>query len=284
MNKVNIFLSLIFVQALSACEKVIDVELPDNSPLLSVESQISSEKDTWKVKLSRSQDYFEKDGQFFVGDATVQIIEEGGVTRTLNYIGNGIYESEDSAFCEVNKRYTLQINWNGKTYTASEACRPQLPIDTFAAFFLPSNNGFIPSGWYAFIGAQEWPEKGDHYRWEVFKNGTLQEGFGSAYILDSDELVEFSFFNAGIDPKDPLANNRLPRPIGGPYEVGDRVMVKQYAISKTYFDFLNDIATQRDRAGSPFDAPPANPKGNIEGALGYFSVVNAQSRTLVVQE
>lgn len=285
MNKFK-YLSLLALLAVlfGACEKVIDVELPDNEPLLVVESQISNMKDIWRVQLSSSQDYFEKDGQQFVDDAVITITDLNGKVVNLTHIADGLYESADSQQADVDQTYGLNINWKGTLYQASERCRPQLSIDTFAAYFLPDNNGFILSGWYAFIGTAEYPVKGDHYQWKVFKNDTLQEGFGGGYILDSDELVEFGYFNTGIDPKDPLKGGRLPRPIGGPYEEGDRVMVQQLAISKAYFDYLNDVSTQRSKAGSPFDAPAANPKGNItNNALGYFSVVNIQERVLVVE-
>lgn len=281
----SLFIALTVSLVFAACEKVVNLEVPGSDPVLVVEGQISNLKDTWKIRLSRSQDYFERDGQFFVDDATVAIADGNGNTTVLSYQGEGVYESSDSMQAAVGMTYQLRIEWNGENYVASERCRPQLPVDTFAVYFLPDNNGFIPSGWYAFIGAEEQPGAGDHYQWLVFKNDTLEEGFGGGYILDNDDLVEFGYFNTGIDPADPLAGGRLPRPIGGPYDPGDTIRIEQLAISKGYFDYLNDVSTQRSPGGSPFDAPAANPAGNVSNnALGYFSVVNAQFRELVVVE
>jgi len=62
------------------------------------------------------------------------------------------------------------------------------------------------------------------------------------------------------------------------------VKVDQTAITRSYFDFLNEILIQTVFVGGPFDPPPAAIRGNVynstdinDRALGYFQAVSVES-------
>lgn len=280
------FIVLGLLLAFTACEKIVDLEVPSEEPRLVVQSQITNQKDIWRVHLQLSQPYFEQGSAEDISTAKVSISSSLGDTVNLVYADTGLYVSQDSQRCVVGEEYTLTIDYNGQLYVGSEVLPNGFPIDTIVAFFLPSNNGFIESGYYVFIQGQENPYQGDSYLWNFYKNDTLQEGFG--LLVENDEVGAVSFLNPFIDPEDPLsglADNILPRPF--PFQVfpGDSIFLEQFNLTPRYFDYLLDVQTQLSRSGSPFDPPPANASNNLSnGALGYFSVAHKVEKEIVVVE
>lgn len=277
---------LIALYTFSACEKIVDVDLPSDDPKLVVESQITNKKEVWKVKLSLSQAYFDQKKAENVSTASVNISGTDGSNVDLIYADTGLFVSQDSMQCMIGETYTLTINYNGKTYTASEKLANGFPIDLMLSFFLPSTNGFVESGYYIFIQGKENDYKGDSYFWKFYRNDTLKEDFG--LLAENDEFGPVSYLNASIDPDDPLkglAENILPRPFGFRVNPGDTILLEQYNLSPKYYQYLFDVQNQLNRSGTPFDPPPANPNNNISnGGLGYFSVAHYTSKQIVVEE
>ncbi|MBI1305052.1 MAG: DUF4249 family protein [Bacteroidetes bacterium] len=281
-----LLLSVFAVFGLTACEKLIELKVPNADPVIVVESSISTDTVFWEVSLTWSQQYFNQAQRKYVDDAIVTITDNIGGHDTLFYSDTGVYVSRYRRFCIPGREYTLNIYRDGKTYSATELCKFQDPIDFLMSFYLPDQNGFIEAGYYVFEKANEIETSGDYYQWKIYQNDTLKKGFG--YLLDEDEFRETSFFNLNIDPNDPLKDmdrNILPRPFPFKFEVGDTVRIEQYNISKAYYDFLNELERQISRSGTPFDPPPTNPNYNISnGAIGFFSVSNVSKAKIVVQE
>jgi Domain of unknown function (DUF4249) len=279
-----LFVGLILGQ--TACETIIDLEVPNSEPVLIVESVISNDTNYWDVNLSFSQQYFDQSAKSYIDDAFVTIMDNLGNTDTLTYQDTGRYSTPGIKWCEVGRVYTLTIVYKDKIYTASEMCKFQEEIDFLMSFELPDGNGFIEPGFYVFEKAGESEVEGDYYLWKIYKNDTLEHLFG--YLLDTDEFREASFFNLNIDPDDPLKDidkNILPRPFPINFEIDDVVRVEQYNISKAYFDFLLELQRQVSRSGTPFDPPPVNPRSNIQGGgFGFFSVVNVSKASIVVSK
>ncbi|MCB0735239.1 MAG: DUF4249 domain-containing protein [Bacteroidetes bacterium] len=270
----------------SACEQIVDLQVPESDPLLVVEAAISNDSVPFRVKLSLSQPYFNQDERTYVDDAQVIISGSNGTIDTLYHQDTGTYSTKTVRWCVVGETYTLSIRYKGKTYTSSEKCKFQEPIDFLMSFYLPDQNGFIEPGYYVFEKAGESEAVGDYYFWKIYRNDSLINEFG--YLLDEDEFRETSFFNLNIDPDDPLKDmdkNILPRPFPFKFDPNDHVRVEQYNISQGYYDFLNELQTQVSRSGAPFDPPPVNPNFNISnGAIGYFSVSNVSRDTLTIVE
>ena len=279
---------LLFLSVLlfSACETLIQIETPDTLDNITVESNITTLPLHWEIKLTSSQAYYNQDEPSGLDNALVYISDDLGNTDTLVHHDQGIYLSINPKTAIPGRTYHLTIVHDGVTYEASEYCRFQNPIDTFTAYFLPENNGFIEKGWYAFQQSIEWEEDGDYYEWMIYKNDTLQDQLG--FVLDEDQNRDVSFFNMSIDPDDPLAGideGNLPRPFPFTFEPGDTIIMDQYCISEGYYNYLIEVQNQLNRGGGPFDPPPANPVSNISnGAYGYFSVRNIVSAQTVIPE
>lgn len=266
----------------TACEKIVEIEIPSEETRLVIESEIYSSRDIWKVKLSLNQPYFDQDAADDVAAASVFIVELGADTVFLAYQDTGVYVSADSHQCVVGNSYELNVVYNGQTYKAVEQLQNAFPIDELLSFFLPPDVSFFPTGNYVFIQGQIDSTKDNFYVFKTYRNDTLKstdlddDGFGPVTLLNSS-------FNIDDIPGE-LARQNLPRPILFDVLAGDTIRVEQFAVTEDYYKFLGDLAAQQNRSGTPFDPPPANPNNNISnGGLGYFSVAHKETATLVVE-
>jgi len=280
MKKTINILAFAIVVLFGSCRTVVDWDLQSAEQGLTIESYISTELKPWDVQLKRTRDYFDNDPALVVDDALVTISDDNGKTDTLTHQGSGLYSTVSNRNCTPGQHYTLDVLFEGDKFSSTELCREQLEIDTFFYFYQPVKNGFITPGFYVFELAQEIATEGDYYQWLVYKNDTLQDDFG--YIVDTDEFADFSYFNSNIDLEN-ISLEFLPRPFPFEFDEGDKVVLEQRCINKNFYDYLIEFQTQYDRQGSPFDAPPANPRGNILGASGYFAVYNVDKRSLVIE-
>lgn len=282
--KKNILLFASILMLTTACEKIVEIDIPSEDSRLVIESQITSKMEPWSVYLSLSQPYFDQDPANGVANASVTISGSDGSVENLSNIGGGLFQSDSSLEALVGITYTLTVDFDGVLYEASEEMPNANPIDLILSYNLPENNGFIEAGYYVFIKGVENPYEGDSYLFNFFVNDTLQDDFG--FLLENDEFGPVSFLNPGIDPNDPLSGipNILPRPFPFTVEPGDSILVEQRNLTPKYYNYLFDLQSQLNRSGSPFDPPPANLNTNISnGALGYFSVANFKNATMVVQ-
>lgn len=286
-NIQKIFYLLIAAVSLTACEKVVVLDIDEEEPVLVINAQISNEFERWSVNLSTTQGYFDQNDISYVSAAEVTITDGDGKSDTLQYDKDGVFLSKSIKQCEVGQSYTLEVKYKGETYYATETCFYQDTIDFIRSYYLPDQNGFIPAGYYVFEKAGEYEPDGDFYLWRLFKNGAdLKDSIG--YLYDTDEFREVGFWNLEIDPDNPLKDidkGVYPRPFPIDFEKGDTARVEQLRISEGYFDFIVAFSSQQQRSGTPFDPPPANPPTNIQGgAYGYFSVVNKSVKEVIVTD
>ena len=284
MKTLNKLYILIGIVALSACERIVDIEIPSEDPVLVVESQITNIKDLWKVRLTSSQPYFDQTEIDEISSAQVSITGTDGSSQILVHTDTGMFVSPDSVQCIPGESYTLKIEYKGELFEATEKMPNGFPIDTIAFYNLPENNGFIEAGIYVFIQGKENDYEGDSYLWKFYINDTFQEGFGA--ILENDEFGDVTYLNQKIDVNDLLggiARGVIPRPFPFKVEEGDVIRVEQFNLSPQYFQYIIDLQTQLGRSGSPFDPPPANPNDNISnGAIGYFSVAHKTETSITI--
>lgn len=262
-----IFASLL---VFSACEKVIYPDLSNGKTLVVIQSRISTDSAPWMVKLTYTQDYFAAASPKAVSGAIVTIADNMGFLDTLYESTNdslkGHYFSKNYNQCIPGNVYTLTVLADGKTYTATEPCPVQKPIDSLTYEFR-KRSAFIPEGYYITEHAQENEGPGDYYLWEIYRNDTLINDFG--YFLNDDAFVNGNYIEATF----PF-----------PFSLNDSIRLDQFAITKQWYNYLISVQNESQKSGSPFDTPPANPVSNVSGgAIGYFAVVNLQRAAIRIK-
>ncbi len=282
------------------CQDVIDIDVDEAPQLLVVDAWLNNRPEPQTIRLSLTQPYFDNSFTDGVSEATVTITDDKGNTMTFEEKGDGNYTWSpvgEENMGEVGTAYTLNIDWNGKTYTGNSVMNPVPPVDSISQEFRTDEIGG-PDGIYCQFFARDILGLGNAYWIKTYKNGQL---------LNKPQELNIAF-DAAFDPGAELdglifippireAVNRWPDADGddndevAPWAVGDSITVEIHSIMPTAFRFL-DIARDQMTNGDNtiFAIPLANTSGNMESSqadedvLGIFNVAAVSSLGAKIEE
>ncbi|MER3328745.1 MAG: DUF4249 family protein [Candidatus Kapaibacterium sp.] len=116
----KLILILLSAMFFASCEDVIDVDLEDGKPQLTVDAILSNLDEPQYVRLTMSGDYFDVSSVTPVTDALVELTDSDGNSYTFKTPdSNGKYELE-SQFdtLVVGREYFLKITHNNEVFTS----------------------------------------------------------------------------------------------------------------------------------------------------------------------
>lgn len=288
----NVSFILLLTILCSACERTVDIDLLDRESKLVVEGMIENGFYP-RVSLSRSLDYFSKitpqqlESSFIHG--AVVTVSNGTLSHQLKEYTLKVNDSLDIYYYtidpahvntifkgELNGRYTLKIEAEGKTYNA---------VTT-----IPGNDLRLDSMWWIrtdgddtskvrlMVRVTDPPVRGNYVRYFTDRNN---EGFlpGLNSVLD-DAIVNGTSFNIAVDAG-VNKNEKLNFDNYGFFERGDSVTLKFCNIDKASFDFWRTLDFAFASAGNPFTSP-VKVLGNVNGALGYWGGYAAQYKSIEI--
>lgn len=258
MKRIAILLILFFT--LTNCEDVVDVDLNTSEPRLVIDASINWLKNTpgnqQSIRLSLTAPFF-NDTVPPANNAIVTISDSDNNTFSfIEEVDTGIYRN-DSFIPVIDETYTLTILYNGETYTATETLKPVVSID-----FVEQNNegGF----------------SGEDIELKAFYTDPANE----------ENYYFFEFISdIAVTPTLEVYEDRFTdgNQIFGFYteedlESGDVVTIRNYGISKRFYDFMFILLQQGSQeAGGPFETQPATVRGNCVNTtnpnnfpFGYF--------------
>ncbi|MFZ6050722.1 DUF4249 domain-containing protein [Halocola ammonii] len=279
MKNLKFILPVLLCVGFYSCTERIDLELNDQeNERLVVEGWITDQEKAHTVELTLTSSYFENQPAPRVMGAEVTI-SDGETTWTLSENEPGIYQTTPDVAGEAGKTYTLTIDYEGQTYTATSFMRPVAPVDSMAFEYIDpfEEFGFEGDPYYEVkVWTQELAGLGDCYTWFLEVNGEQQR----------DTLSELSFVNDDLYDGNYVANTAIDiLEIGEEANAGDTVYLEQWNIGIKAYDIFNGILTETDWGGGLFDTPPANVETNLsEGAIGYFGAASVSSRTAIIPE
>lgn len=264
----TILLGILFLLLVS-CEEVIKVELEESEPRLVIEASliwiIGSDGKYQSIQISETSAFY-KEELTAVETANVRVISEEGVEFNFEHRSNGLYVN--SGFHpELNKKYELEVKYDGDLYTASEKLVPVSGIDYVAQ---TQNGGFA----------------GDEYEIKAYYTDPAnEENYYLFKFIDENVFLEFyeDEFTNGNQIFGYFSNEEIER--------GDEILIQMEGISKEYYEFLFILRSQiGTNEGGPFETMPATVKGNIinrstpeKYPLGYFRLSQADSTSYEVQ-
>lgn len=275
---------VIALLAISACEKVIEVDLNDQPPRLVIEGNIEAKLDApdssvQKIFLRTSANYFLNARTPVVNTATVKVLTEG---QEISFA----YNPQDSSYTATNftarvgATYTLQIDFNGERYEATETVPPFIAIDSLY-FAFQEEGTFNDAGIIALIDFQDLADVQNYYWFRNFRNGisTFKVDPGNQFRA----LLRDQFFDGQKLTSLPPADNEAI------YESGDTATVKLSSISKRQYEFL--LALYISSPPGAFDPPPAPLRSNARNVtnptnapLGYFGAIAVSTQTRIVPD
>lgn len=299
-NNYIFFLSLLAVVTLfTACEKEIDLDLPPGKPQLVVEAYINNLRPEYNyVILSKSQDYFAPDFQSIpVAGATVNITEgqlvagqivwdaANKITLSELTIPNippafrrGVYfdtklitSPTTSLLGKVGKYYLLEVQAEGKEYSAITTLLPTVPVDSLSSGFpfvdeegknklRITNNYKDPDT----IGNRQFY----YWRFRDNRNNFGWGGLTKSRAPGTDDLTNGQYI-------------RLTHPQG--FLVGDTVNYYMASVTTDVWNFWDSYNKARDNDG-PFSTP-VTLKSNISGTdvTGCFTGLSLSTKTIILR-
>ncbi|HPE40340.1 MAG TPA: DUF4249 domain-containing protein [Bacteroidales bacterium] len=241
---------------------MIELDLDSGESKLVVEAVITDQPGAHYVKLLKSVNFNEPIVYPLVEDVLVIITDNTGVVDTLQYTESGIYQTSKIEGV-VGRMYDLKIIVENKTYTSRSVMPAKVPLDTNVVIDFQ----FGPTLLKYIIPVYKDPQElGNRYRFLLTVNG----------VQDKDILLFNDNVNNGQYNGQPLRSSDIT------IKQGDVVEVEMQTITDEIYNYyytLNQITARGGGGGST----PANPPSNISGgALGNFSVVTTQTKTLII--
>ncbi len=254
---------------ISACQKVINVDLNEAAPKLVVEGLITDRPGPYVVTLSNSGSYFNQPVLPPVSGAWVTITDNIGTIDTLKERRPGIYMTS-KIHGTPGRTYTLNVVSDDQEYSASSTMYSRVRIDSL--ILSKSVSQHIDFGLDNQSGIQvdlncyfRDPEEKNFYRLKVFVNDTAR--------VDSYRLYDDQYTN-GLEIGLRATHVRA----------GSTYRLELYSLDSKTYDFyrtLQDLLYTNPFFGST----PANPNTNLSnGALGYFGASAVSTKTITITE
>lgn len=259
MKHLLYILPLVF--AVTACQKVIDVDLNSADPKMVVEAELSNQDTLFQVRLTQTLGFTELNEFPPVSNAEVSLSDEQGNLFVLSENEPGVYVL-DQPQATPGTSYTLSILQGENELTASSFMPEPVVIDTIEVL----ETGFGESR-FVNVRLLDPPGVDNFYRYILFSNGERQDDL---YITD-DRLRDGQAIDNGLFG---LPQDRLSQ--------GDTIRVVLQSIDRNVFEYFRTFLSLN--SGQPTTAP-ANPLTNIEGdALGYFNACSETEMTVIIPD
>ncbi len=254
-----------------SCEDVIDVDVPNAPPRLVVDASINWFKGTLGneqfIKLTLSAPYFDENVPP-ANDALVTITNENNVVFNFIEVDNtGIYTNSNFA-PEIDASYTLNISYNGETYSATETLKSVSSVDMIEQ----KNDGGFSGEEIEIKAFYTDPANEENFYFYQFQTDTDT----SSEVYD-DEFTNGNQIFAFYSDED--------------LEAGNELTITNYGISQRFYEFMFILLQQSGTdGGGPFETQPATVRGNCINEtnpanfpFGYFRLSQADTITYTVQ-
>jgi hypothetical protein len=267
-----LLISLLFFVS---CETEIDVSLPEYKNELVVEGWIEPGEPA-KVSLSKSVPYLSTINMntlyedVIVKDAIVTVQDEHGLIDTLVLVQNNEaplywYYTSPTLRGELNSKYTLKIDWNGKKYSSTTTIQDTMVLDSvYLDNFQSFESDTIKSLKVKF---QDQPGTKDYYLFkvkianEIYTDRVWLTSFpialddvafpGAPYTGDILRFGTSEFYMP--DNLSQQDSWEYYRPY---YSVGDTIYLKASKIDYNSFRFLSSAGSTMYFGVNPFTNPP----------------------------
>jgi hypothetical protein len=241
-NKVIKDISVIFLGAsFTACERVIDLDLPKGQELPYVDAWITDQPGVQTIKFLKATDYMSSAAPEAVSDAQISVTDvTAGKSYPFTY-KNGAYnyDAGSNAIGVVGHTYKLNITWKGEQFEATDELKRNTRIDSLTSEFEEAD-GEDKEGFYVKLYVHDVVGAVDYYWIRTYRNGTLNYHVGEMLSADGsfgdDGLTDGYAF---IPPfRDGVTAGEKP------YEKGDNVKVLIRSLSKGSHEFLEQVQSQ----------------------------------------
>jgi len=259
----KLFIVLLMIYLNFSCEEPLNYNIKTSSDIRYViEGSFTTLYKKHRIEVSMSDNFLNKGAKKMVKNAKVYI--RIGID-TINLIEEepGIYYTPLMS-AMVGNSYELNVEINGTHIKGKDTIRELLYADSITIVKgreLSYRENKNVEGYFIFYNGWEKSGKGDCYLFELFINNKLYNDTLNELVFFDDEFVDGNYINnlkLFFIRDDELSDTSLIR-------------LRVSLISKQYYNYLNELLMETYWRGTPWDAPSANAKNNLNcNALGFF--------------
>lgn len=258
MNKYIVYIVMLGLAiSFNSCEKMVDLELNSIEPQLVIDAAIEDGK-VCVVKLSLTQDYFERGSAQYVSGAKVYLSFQNGMAtgeEQLFETAKGIYTSVMQG--TIGYTYTLKVVVNDKEYKSTATIPHSVPIDKLYIYSLELDGKYWFNPCVAFYD----PVDVANYYYYIL---TINDKKMSNIYVD-DDIYSNGIYHNRLLIFDKAENDDED------LKYGDDVEVELQSIDEGAFVFFQSLNSIASGGGT-------NPIGNISGGvLGCFKAYSSSS-------
>ncbi|WP_207534846.1 DUF4249 domain-containing protein [Desertivirga arenae] len=252
---------LLGAMLLASCEKVVDLDLKDSEPKLVIEADLSDLDTNHVVRISKTIPFTETNKFNGLSGAQVVLSAPGGQKITFTETETGVYKSPRFAGAPGTK-YSLEVNVEGKVYTASSTMPLAVKLDSLGfrklSFF--GDEVIVPLAYY-----KDPKDAKNQYLFLIkAKDEEVQESLTEDRFTNGNDVTETLFTDL-----DDLAE-------------GDSLEVEMRGLDLPVYKYYFAIAQISGEGGPP--VAPSNPNSNFNnGALGIFNAHTTSKIKTVVK-
>lgn len=266
-------LLLLLSISICSCEDPIELDLNVSEPKLVIEASINWIKGTsgneQQIKLSLSAPYYDLETPA-ANNAMVSIFDSNNNEYIFNEDGTtGVY-SNNTFSPILDEVYTLVINYEGDTFSASETLKSVVPID----YVEQKNDGGFSGDETELKAYYTDPENIENYYFFEFRNNFTALPTLEVYkdeFTDGNQI--FGFYT-----EEDLTS-------------GHEVTIRNYGISKAFYEYMFILLQQNsEEGGGPFETTPATVRGNCINEtnpdnfpFGYFRLSEVDEIIYIVE-
>jgi hypothetical protein len=308
----TIALFLLLGTMISACKE--RYELPYSGPAtgyLVIDGVINSGQGPTTLRLTRTLALVDSVAFRNVINASVRVEGDDNSTHHLSQISDGVYHSPQLSL-NSNVKYRLHIN----TAEGKEYLTDYVPVlKTPAIDSLPWEKD--DEGVTIFVNTGDPQNKTLYYRWQYEETWEFHSAFysqikyevdgnGTPFDVDPRDPLEaqqmYTCYSGGnstsllIGSSAKLSRDTIHLPIHAIPNGSEKIsvlysiLVRQYAVSKGGYEFLQRMKKNTEQVGSLFDAQPSELVGNVrcvndplEPVIGYVDIADAQEKRIFIR-
>jgi hypothetical protein len=245
----------------SSCKNVIDLNLAKAESQLVIEGNVTDQIGPQVITITKSIPIDNTNTFPPVSGATVKLIDQNGVTRTLTERGAGVYMSS-SFMGKINQRYTLNATVAGKTYTAQSTMPEKVLIDSIALSVQRIGNKTTKT---VIVFYEDPLTTLNQYRFVLSVNGVLiKRVFARNDQFNNGRLVQQLLYQDDVT-----------------LTSGDRVDIEMQCIDNNTYTYFYTFGQQNSNGFN--STTPTNPPNNFNTeVLGYFSAHTSQHKNIII--
>jgi hypothetical protein len=264
---INLFAYALLFVILSSCEKVVDLDLRDDTGELVIEAAINDQTGVQTVRLSENVPFSNANSYPPVTGAVVNVSDNSGNNYIFNESAAGVYTSNAVAG-NSGRTYQLSVTTKDGTFKASSTMPSLVKLDSVTSrkdiYESDEDNRIISVHYQDPAGVP------NQYRFVVHINDVLVK----RVLVNDDQFSDGRnvTFDLEFDDDDIKVSP------------GDKVTVEMQCIDKPVFTYWYSLASQQTSDGPGGSVTPSNPPTNITPkALGYFSAHTTETKTVITR-